>query len=67
MGAAIHAHNLPEDATHEEVVDTNLKDVTPLDQGIRAGAGGKRMAVVIPRNSTYPMHAVKQFTNSRDN
>lgn len=65
-GAAIHAANLPIDAVHTEVVETLIEDVTPLDQGIRAGAGGKKMAKIIPKNSKYPMKADKQFTNTRD-
>lgn len=66
-GAAIHAAKLPEDATHTEVVETLIQDVTPLDQGCRVGAGGKKMGVVIPKNTKYPAKIEKKYTNARDN
>jgi len=67
VGAAIHAAHLPEDATHEEVIETLIQDVTPLDQGCRVGAGGKKMGVVIPKNTKYPAKIEKKYTNSKDN
>ena len=55
-GAAIHGAELE-----------NIRDVTPLDLGLRSGPGGKKMAVVIPKNTQYPVKIEKSMTNPYDN
>ena len=68
-GAAVHAFNIPEagEESKEEYPEQKVKDVTPQSLGIAAGAGGKTMSKIIPKNTSYPHSKTMEYTNASEN
>mmetsp|Transcript_15367 Transcript_15367/g.60064 ORF Transcript_15367/g.60064 Transcript_15367/m.60064 type:complete len:635 (+) Transcript_15367:2-1906(+) len=67
-GAAIQAANLTLDAEKKEqsaIKGLVLMDVTPMSLGIELA--GRKMSVIIPRNTTVPYAHTKVYYNNEDN